>query len=817
MKDNNHSLFGDLRLKTKIGLSFGLMLLVLVAAVAITIVEVNEVQFLSKRVAELRTPTAEASLNMINGVNMSLAGLRGWMLLGNEQFKDVRGKAWSEWIDPSISAMNELSKNWTNPENIKRLQFVKTEFEKFRGFQKEIEDIAQTEDETPALKILFNDAAPRGEKMAQLITQIIDIEGKQAGTDLRKSMLYMMADIRGTTGLGLANIRGYLISGEDSFKNTFDTLWEKNTRRFNDLGNAYQYLTPEQQSLFNQLKSVRDEFKVLPPKMFKIRASEQWNVANYWLAKKAAPTAAGIVDTLTGMVANQKQLLRADTEEVDRLVSEVKQLEWMLLLIGVVITVLIIIMVGRVIVAPIIRVAETVRQIASNQDLTIKVEVNSRDEIGQMSEAFNHMMDILRNAFGVVSKAALDVAESSDNVATRANGNRKRAQEELERTRTSEKIITEMGNTAGLVSESATGQQEAAKISQAAVNDLVQKMQGVTKTAAEQENEVKSALGTVSAMGETGAKVVATAQNQGEKVVQVTESVKEMSQAVEDMRKAVAQATQYGQAALDAVDEGRNSVAATVSGMRTISESSEQISEIIGVITEIAEQTNLLALNAAVEAARAGAHGKGFAVVADEVGKLAQRSSEAAKEITQLIKDSTNNVAEGVKLTDLSQQSLSKIDEGGRVNIQAIEAISKTAEVLTGSTVEVQNLMDALNQLAQEIGSMAGEQGIRRKDAEAALQKLEEYARSITEVVVDANEGALRIGNEMDGVVKRGDEMSQMTAMQAQRSKAITKLAKESALAATQTVEGAGVVVGVAEGLQAQSENLTTQVKQFKI
>jgi len=140
--------------------------------------------------------------------------------------------------------------------------------------------------------------------------------------------------------------------------------------------------------------------------------------------------------------------------------------------------------------------------------------------------------------------------------------------------------------------------------------------------------------------------------------------------------------------------------------MKKIEQSSQQISNIIGVIDEIAFQTNLLALNAGVEAARAGDAGKGFAVVAQEVRELAQRSAGAAKEIKGLIQNSSREVENGVKLVRDTGGALKTIC-GLIVEMNShMESIATSAGEQSTGLAEVNTAVNAMDQTTQQNAAM---------------------------------------------------------------------------------------------------------------
>jgi methyl-accepting chemotaxis protein len=178
----------------------------------------------------------------------------------------------------------------------------------------------------------------------------------------------------------------------------------------------------------------------------------------------------------------------------------------------------------------------------------------------------------------------------------------------------------------------------------------------------------------------------------------------------------------------EVADRGGQVVAKAIAAMAHIDSSSQRISHIIGVIDEIARQTNLLALNAAVEAARAGEAGRGFAVVASEVRSLAQRSSQAAKDITDLITNSNAQVREGVELVNEAGAALNDIVESMRAVADVISEIASASTEQSTGLGEISKALARLDEVTQQNSALVEQNA-------ATAKTLENQARSMDEQV----------------------------------------------------------------------------------
>ena len=215
-------------------------------------------------------------------------------------------------------------------------------------------------------------------------------------------------------------------------------------------------------------------------------------------------------------------------------------------------------------------------------------------------------------------------------------------------------------------------------------------------------------------------------EEQAASLEETTASMEEISAIVKQNSESAQQASKSAAETRDIADKSGEVVGRAIEAMARIEESSHKVSDIIGVIDEIARQTNLLALNAAVEAARAGEAGRGFAVVATEVRSLAQRSSQAAKDINSLITNSSGQVREGVELVNQAGAALGEITKSINVVTHIISDIAAASAEQSTGIDEINKAMTQMDNVTQQNSALVEESAATAKLLEQQAQHMDD-------------------------------------------------------------------------------------------
>jgi methyl-accepting chemotaxis protein len=617
----------------KLGLSFGIILLLMTISASITYSLIIDNENIQDKVVNLRMKTVLLGKDVINGINESLASLRGYMILGNnpekaEAMQSTRQSAWKR-IDNAIDEYDMLAKNWTVPANVKRLQDIKSELAVFKIAQQEIEDISHTDDNIESYHLLLTDAAPRASQMLAYITAIIDEESKLKATSARKSLLKNLADTRGSFAIGLANIRAYLLSGDDVFKTNFEAKWQVNEKSVNAITKNQSLLfTMSQQTSWDEFISIRNEFKNLPAQMFNLRSGEDWNKANYWLGTKAAPRASKILSLLSEMKVSQVQLLSNDIAEAQGLVQTLKSTLIYLTLTSLILGVVCSVMFSRDLLMRLGGILTRAKDIADGDMTGEPLTVKGKDELSDLTSAINQMSLSLSD---LVQKTAGSMVEASKGTNKILVANQEMASGINEQTAQMEQISAaveelsnsyfEVANNCVNASDSSTKALELAKSGDSIVQNTLAQMvlikdafddSSTAITSLSQQNkEIEDILSVIKGIadqtnllalnaaieaaraGEQGRGFAVVADEVRQLASRTTEATSEVEGAIESMRRETENAVNIMAEGSVKVDQGVEMTNEAASALGNIITSVDNVVEQVQAIAATAEEQSM--------------------------------------------------------------------------------------------------------------------------------------------------------------------------------------------------------------------------------
>lgn len=407
---------------------------------------------------------------------------------------------------------------------------------------------------------------------------------------------------------------------------------------------------------------------------------------------------------------------------------------------------------SRSIVEPVNQIISLFGQIGMG-DFDARVEVEGKDEVSKMAEGLNAMLDnVLALIQSQEEKEQLQVEKDQlEQEKKLVETEKERIEEEKEGIQTSLQTLLE--EIAIVAEGDLTKQAKVTEDVTGAIADAFNYMIGQLR------NIIKNVQITTSKVSKAASEIKATAEHlaegsesQASQIIDTSSAVEEMATSIQQVSEsAVLSATVSEQARTNA-KQGAEVVQKTISGMNNIrqqvqetskrikrlGESSQEIGQIIQLISDIADRTSILALNASIQAAMAGDAGRGFAVVAAEVERLAERSAQATKRIETLIKSvqsetkeaissmesTTREVVLGSELANEAGKSLSEIEVVSNRLAELIQSISMASKQQARGSESINNSMNTISDITQQTASGTKQAASAMKDLSTLAEDL---------------------------------------------------------------------------------------------
>ncbi|MFJ5765539.1 methyl-accepting chemotaxis protein [Lysinibacillus sp. NPDC093210] len=494
-------------------------------------------------------------------------------------------------------------------------------------------------------------------------------------------------ELASTIGLRIAAARGYVLSGNEKYKNIYSENVERALKN-----EKIRFSISESSEFTKYSEMAKDWSSYVQKEVFDVYDQGNVELAVHNLAAMDTK-ATEIREGYEGLAEQRKQSINAVG---DSLITSGERKQTASIIVGILIVVIAIITAlisARRISKPIILITKRMQRITEGVLSEPALIVKTKDEIGQLTEATNTMSQILNDLLKHIQSVSNEVATHS---------------EELMQSATEVKDGTEQ------------------------IVDTVAEIASGTEVQASNASDVATSMTDFST-----------------KVTDVNQSSKDVYQFSESVMRLTEEGKEHMEASTQQMMTIDFIVKDSVEKVDELNKRTQEISKIIAVIHEIAAQTNLLALNAAIEAARAGEHGKGFAVVADEVRKLAEQVSASINEITNIINiiqdDSMTvttslekgygEVAKGTTQIVSTNETFSEIANAVYSMSSSIVQMSSKLEEVVQSTMDINKSVDEIAAVSEQSAA-----GIQETSAtiEQAASSMDEIRNSSSNLAVMA-------------------------------------------------------------------------------
>jgi len=435
-------------------------------------------------------------------------------------------------------------------------------------------------------------------------------------------------------------------------------------------------------------------------------------------------------------------------------------------LIAVLLGVLIAYYTAKSIKDPLYHLIGVARRISDTGDLDQTIEVHRNDEVGILADNLNKLIVHLKEMASVsaaIAEGQLSLTvqpRSQQDTMAKAFARMMQGLRELVR-----QVRDSASQVASGAGQMAAASDESAKVSVQAASAIDEVTSTMHEMSINVQNVVKNTQVQASSVAETSASI--------DEMVTSIQRVADTARLLVDISHRSREEAQTGMTTMDKATAGLNrtskAIQASAEIIDVLGRRADDIGKIIEVIDDLAEQTNLLALNAAIEAARAGEHGLGFAVVAEEVRKLAEKSTQSTKEISELISGIQKEAREAVNNMD---KSTAMVEEGLLLNKDLSQALEK-----------ISNVVSEVYKFSQEIGAATTEQSSGSSQIAKATDRLTEITQEINSSVEEQASGAqavVRAMERMRELVQQSTSSSTELAAAAEQMSKLSRILLES-------------------------------------